>query len=245
MSDYLDIHALADGELTGAEKAAAEERLRTDPACAAEYQAVSQLKASLQERCNTVSCEKTWSACQGRLNELDKKKQAESFVGKYAWAMCLAIFAIIISAGFYNRQLGQSRVGASEVAKLMSGLGPLSKPASQSQDMRSWIQSVSAGAPVNTERIRVLQYAQGHDELGRSATAFQLADLRGPFTLVVVKGVSEVAGGEPMNTRGAYFAGQIDNMNCLMWTDNGFALTLVGNRTHTELSEIADAIRLR
>ena len=64
MSDYLDIHALADGQLSGAEKSAAETRLSGCDASQREYQAVGILKDVLQSKCEPIECAETWSKCQ-------------------------------------------------------------------------------------------------------------------------------------------------------------------------------------
>jgi anti-sigma factor RsiW len=55
MSDFLDIHALADGQLEGEAKLQAEERLRTDPASNAEYHAVLSLDSALRQLGDVVT----------------------------------------------------------------------------------------------------------------------------------------------------------------------------------------------
>lgn len=245
MSDFLEMHALADGQLEGEAKALAESRLQ-DPAFRAEFEAVRQLRSVLQSRVAPDPAPPVWAACVSRLDEIDKRKRVEGFVGKYAWGMCSIIFALIISAGLMNRYNGRD-VATGDVARLAAGLAPFSRSVtSQPTDMRSWIQDVSHGAPLQLDSgsLRIVSYAQSI-EGDRYITVLYCADGAGPVNLVIVKGANRITGAEPMLGHSPYFAGQIQDSNSLSWTDAGFAFTLIGRRPHEELNRIADGIRVR
>lgn len=244
MSDFLDIHALADGELGAEERKAAEERLAGDPAANAEYQAVLSLKSTLRERLPEVDYADAWESARDRLSEVERAKAAERFVGKYAWAMCASIFAVIVGAGLMNFSKGRT-VSTGEVARISAGL-PLSRSVPQPQDMGSWIKDVSQGAPVSLDpgHLKVIEYAAGIDE-DRYVSIFKCEDGFGPVSLIIVKGANEVSGGEPVGEHSQYMAGTVQMANCLSWSDSGFAFLLIGNRSHEELRRLAEGIRLR
>lgn len=244
MSDFLDIHALADGELAGSEKDRVLQAIQSDPALKAEYETIMLLKKTVREKTVPMTSASSWNDCRTRLAELDKKHRVEGFVGRYAWAMCASVFIFVVGMGLYNRQMGGSRVGTGDVAKIMSGLTPLSRPVAQPQDMSSWIRDVSRGATVqNANQFQISRYAEGVDAIGRPAAAFQMSDAVGPFSLLIVKGADRVDGVEPMVGNTTFFAGRVGDSNCLMWVEHGFGLTLIGDRTYDELARLAESLR--
>jgi anti-sigma factor RsiW len=247
MSEYLDIHALADGELAQPDRAAMEQRVAADPNLRRELEAVTELKQTVKTKVDAATCHKTWANCTQRLKELEKKRKAELFVGKYAWAMCCTIFALIIGAGLMNRNFGGSQVGTGDVARMMASLAPFSQrvPNNNVQDMGQWLKDL-AGAPVTVETsgLRPLAHSQGVvDE--RMVNVFQMADNAGPLTLIVINGAERVNGCEPMVGHSEYSAGMIGRTNCVSWTDSKVGLILVGDRPHEQLGLIAERIRIR
>lgn len=246
MNDNFELHALADDELTGEERKAVEESLRTSPQANAELQSIVDLKNLLRTKIQVANNEDAWKVAVRRLDEIDKRKKAESFVSRYAWGMCAMIFALIVGAGMLNRVNGRT-VGASDMARMAASMAPFSRSvASQPQDMRAWIQDVSKGAPLRLDagRLRVMSYWHGSRE-DQYITVFYCLDRSGPITLVVVKGANQVTGVEPVEGRDRYLAGQIDRSNSLSWTDRGFVMTLIGDRRFDELATVADGIALR
>src|SRR5688572_11364387 len=115
MSDWLEIHALADEQLSAEEKAQAQERLANSEKSQRELRAIQAIKEAAASRRDTVTCEQTWKRCQRRLDEMDKVHRIEGFVGKYAWALCSVLFIGIVGAGMLNRN--RTSFGASEVPR--------------------------------------------------------------------------------------------------------------------------------
>jgi anti-sigma factor RsiW len=230
MSDYLDIHALADGELSGEDLLRAKERIANDPAAKAEFETVQLLKTAVGTKTAPIEFGQAWRASLARLDELDQRKRVEGFVSRYAWGMCASVFMFIVGMGLYNRQLG-GQVGTGDVAKIMSGLSPLSRPVTEPQDMSAWIRP--------TNRVTVKSFAEGIDQFGRQVTALGIEDAAGPMTLVIVKGADRVSGVEPMVGHASVYAGRIGDANCLMWTQSGLSYTLIGPRSHEDLSSVA------
>lgn len=245
MSDYLDLHALADGQLDGQAKAEAERRLRECPISQAEYKAVLELKSVLADKASEHNCLKTWAGCSERIAELQKRRRVEKFVSKYAWAMCLAITVTILSAGVYNRSIGYANVRAGDVAGMVSSLSGYSQRAgSQSVDLNQFLQESSQGAPVRMPdgHIRLLEVSQGFYE-DRWVSVAKLADNDGAITLVTVKGAMSVSGMASKDAGGAYAVGTIDRVNSVCWSEGGFSMFLLGDRSYESLSSVANAIR--
>ncbi len=246
MTDYTILHALADGELSGPDKATAEELLRTDPIANAEFQATVAIKKTIASKNQIHVDPKSWQAAVGRISELDKRKKAEGFVGKYAWGMCTIIFALILSTGLMRHFKG-SPVGTGDIAQYAAALQPFSRDVKNTgQDMRSWIRDVSYGAPIQIDPgfMTVHRYAQRIEE-NRSTTFLLCSDSIGPMTLIVVKGANGISGAEQMAKQGNYLIGQIGNSNCICWSDSGFVITLFGNRPYEALAKVAEGIALR
>src|SRR5688572_18589792 len=122
MSDWLEIHALADDQLSDEERARANARLEGCEKSRAELAAIHAVKDVLGTRRDAVTCEETWQRCQRRLDELDKTARIEGFVGRYAWALCGAFLALIIGVGMLNRSSGS--LAADDVPRIAAGLTP-------------------------------------------------------------------------------------------------------------------------
>ena len=109
MSEYLDVHAMADGQVDAEQAKAIEVAMQSDPKLRSEFDSVQMLKQALQSHCKGVHCEDTWSACQGRLAEIEKADRVTGFVSKYAWQLCGSFVLLVLVAGMWTRGANQSR----------------------------------------------------------------------------------------------------------------------------------------
>jgi anti-sigma factor RsiW len=100
MIQRLDLHALADGELDKGEAKLLREALRDDPQAQAEYEVILNFKEMVVQQSVRHEAEDCWKACQVRMNEIDRSRRVESFVGRYAWAMCAVFFVLILGSRF-------------------------------------------------------------------------------------------------------------------------------------------------
>ncbi len=82
MIDRNDLHALADNELSSEEQASLLRELESDANARVEYQNIVAMKTALKQSSTSPECGELWNRCQARLNELDKTKRVESFVGR-------------------------------------------------------------------------------------------------------------------------------------------------------------------
>lgn len=240
MSDGIEkAHALADGELSGAEKQEALDATASDPQFAAEYEWALLFKGQLREKLAPIHDEDTWQTCKSRLNELDKVKRTEGFVGKYAWAFCLIFLVGIFSAAAMNR-MGFSRpLGSESVAGLFHDLTPFkfSEPSQAIADVRN---KVGRAPQLSSNVARVTNVASGVID-GRRVGRLTLDDGHGQILLFVVEGAS---GFEGLNiTDSGYRCGSMNDLQAVSWTDTGYLFMLVGPRNMAELKNLAEEVR--
>lgn len=242
MKDWLDIHALADGQLEGEQRASAEALVASSPECKAEFESIRFIKSTLQGKAETYHSSATWAACRQRLVELEKRRRVESFVGRYAWGMCGIFLAAILGASFMNRANPDPELATGDVAKIVSGMAQLSPNRNAPEDMRSWIKN----KPVTLDfgNLKPFYWESGLVK-GRKVTRFAVADGKGTFSVVVVQGDEELEGGEPMTVPGNYTAVRVEGGNGVTWHDKGFTLLVVGPRSQDEVLTLAESIRLR
>ncbi len=241
MSDLLKIHALADGQLEGSDREAAQKQLNECPHSKAEFEAVVALKGALKSHVQGVDCEETWAKCRGRLDELDRSQRVESFVGRYAWGICGAFLVFIAGAAVLNRLNPNSTLKLHEVSSATRNLSSASiNPGS----IGSWLLKELGGkAPVRLEDqgpIQVVAQRAGIDPEGRRVVQLQMQDGKGPLVLVLVTNTDAIEG----EGSGSTTHGQIDNANCITWVDGRVACLLIGQRSHEELEAISERLKL-
>jgi len=242
MSNWVDqVHALADGELQGDEKAEALAVLESEPQAQAEHEWAVYLKDSLRDKVRPVHDDDAWAACRTRIRALEKRKSAEVFVGKYAWAFCLIFLVGIFSAATLNRT-GRLRPLANEhVAALFNGLTPLSFPDSQ-QAFDSAFNSVGAPPATVDGDAKVRSLEIGYVD-GRKAAHMILDDRQGAMDLFVLSGTSSVEGIE--QREGGYLWGQVNGVPAISWSESGCLFLVVANRDSESLKSAVSQIRRR
>lgn len=240
MSDWLDIHALADGQLEGKERSDAEARLAGSKECRAEHDSILMIKSVLACKCEAHASPEAWSVCRARLQELQKKRGVEAFVGRYAWGLCGIFLAAIIGAGIMNRSGLRQELAAGDVARIASGMAQLSPTQGHMEDMRSWIKD---RVMIDFGNLKP-QYGESGVIKGHEVSRFLVRDGKGPFSLIVVQGEEEFEGVEPISGPGNYSAVRVEGGNGVTWHDEGFTLLVVGSRSIDEMLNVAESIRL-
>lgn len=243
MSDWLEVHAYADNELQNAEKQQVTHQLADSARLNAEFLAVQTVKNTLKEKCQPVTCEATWKRCQKRLDEIDRTRRVESFVGRYAWGICAIFFFCIFGAGLWHRSLGPS-FSTGDVARISASMTPLSSgPQSQNvEDKRKWIDGLfDSQAPVQTDNVQVLGGSIAELN-GQRVVRMRLADRQGFMDLFVVRNANHIDGADQMDGRAKYSVAKIGSRNCIAWTDHGFGFLVVGDRSIDDLCAIGDAL---
>jgi len=235
MNDRMDMHALADGQLEGEAKAQAEARRGQDSSLQAEFESISIVKETLQTKAEPITCAKTWEKCRGRLEELDKRKRVEGFVGRHAWSLCSVFLVAILGAAMLNRSGDGLRTG--DAARMLSGLAPVSRAGSPAPvDMKDWVRKTS-----EVKDIRLIGTAHGSYQ-GHPVSLFQLQDSEGDLAVLSIRGVSEVQGVEPMLENRNFSVGKLNNTNCVTWREGSNTLFLVADRPYENLARVAETL---
>lgn len=235
--DRLDIHGFADRELAPEEMTRLEKEISSSPEATSELQAIASLKLCLQTKLEQPQAGELWKECVGRLDELDRVKKAETFVGKYAWALSVMLFIVILGGGLMNRYRGSS-VAVGNIAVLSGDMMSLGAPrTSQPEQLRSWISDQTGQQlrlKVDPSRVVALAYV---DQPQGRIVRLTMRDTSGVLDLMVIPNVSSVDGVEPMG--GGMFAGQVNGRNCVTWPDAGCAVLVIGDRSAVELRDFA------
>lgn len=244
MSELLDdIHGLADGELDPEAKARVLQTLSKDGRAHVEYQWVLLIKEMLSKRCAPSSDSECWRRSMAQLDEIDRTRRTERFVGRYAWGFCGVLFAIIVAGGLLNRASGGKDLSSAHVASLFN-LTPQPIAASQPSQARVLLHDALGQAPVadREEQFALISVATGEID-GMRAARLILRDSQGPFSLFIVKDAGNIDGMEGRQ-EGFYSHGVINHYRCVSWHDDGYALLLLSDRPDSELEALAAHFRI-
>lgn len=246
MIDPLELHAYADKELDRESEDRVSRQLQQDPASQAELDTILGLKSTLQAHCKPVACSNEWQACVGRMDELDKVRRTESFVGKYAWALC-GIFFLFILVGGLGTRLGPSKgMGSPDLARAVASLGQASSPQSQQpQEVRRWLDSLvgTASQLISPDKVIVLGAATGEID-GYRVAQLELRDAKGDLALLVLSAQLDLSE-MPNSSEPGLKAGKLQGVNSLAWNEDGYTLVFAGNRSYDDLAATLKSILSR
>lgn len=237
MSDWTEqIHGLADGELEGLEAQQAEQRCSQDAKAKDEYEWAVQCKQLLSTKC---SVELDYSAKEGAYKRIgiinSREARIEYWTGKYAWALCTVFILVLAGAFWFNRMSPSQDVSPAFVASAFSSLVPEQRVSNERGDV-----------PVDVQNVpyRMVGFGRGEIE-GREAARIDFRDGYGEFSLLVFwdapNGVKGMAEGQ---TQDGMCVGQLNDIPCVMWTEKGKTMILLGNRSHREFEAIAKTITI-
>ncbi len=244
MSDWLEIHALADGELGADEKAAAEARLKTCEKSRAEYESVQLVKSVLHSKIESETCSRTWSKCQGRIRELEQRHRVERFVTRNAWGLCGGIFCLLVGVAWMNRQ-GGNEMHTGDVARMVAGVGPASREVRNAPESLQELIPANRRTPTRVKfgSLRVYGSGQGMYR-GNPYAVFGVTDQGQYLDLIVLDGVVHVAGLEPLAENPKYTWGKLGQRSCVSWNDEDYTLILLGDLPSTNLAASAEQVDL-
>jgi len=232
MIDRLDIHAFADRELTPEEMARLEKEIASSPDASRELGAIQGLKNCLQTKAVPADHGRLWKECVGRLDELDKVKRAEHFVGKYAWALCSLLAVVILSGSLFNR-FHAGAVDMPQIASDLSGMTSVPMQGlSQPERLRSWI-----GSGPRIDSSKVVGVGSMESAEGVVIKRVTLREQNGLIDVYLIPNVSSVNGVQPIED--GMFAGRVNGRNCVIRPDSGFVVLVAGDRPIDELHNIA------
>lgn len=229
------VHALADGELSAAEEAEAKQLIEQNPQMRAEFEWARTLKNSLSTHCKPVSNEEAWDRCLNRLDDLDRVKSTEGFVGKWAWVFCGALFLMIFAGGIVSRTVGSRTVSDTQIAGLLDPIGsgnsvsrenaPKVQP-SNFVDLSHFSQTSKVGGYLeNRPFVRVGL----RDEVGL-----------GGLALVLIEGADRIEGIDQSTSNPNIRTGNLNGVNSVSWSVQGNTCVLFGERSTAELIAYAE-----
>ncbi|MCW5938207.1 MAG: hypothetical protein KF884_08360 [Fimbriimonadaceae bacterium] len=231
--------ALADGMLDAEERERAEQQLKTDKGALSEFEWAVMLKQSVRQHCRPAESSEEWKKAKARLDEIDRVKKAEHFVGKYSWALCGIFLVAIVSAAVFNR--GVSRpLGNAHVAGLFSGLQlePAGSETQVTESVRKKLGEVPR--PVAHLPGRVTHVACGQID-GRSAVRLSIQDSMGQLTFFTIRSTTSIDALQ--RVEGDYQLGLLGGVPSVAWVEGGYLLILAGDRGFESLIQSAESIK--
>ncbi len=241
MIEKSELHALADNELSEQEAAALKSRLEANSKAQAEYLEIMALKSALRSTAQTPECDQLWKACRGRLDEIDKTKRVEAFVGKYAWGICGVFFLAIAFGGILNRSINRT-VQPNDVAAYVAGLSPLSVPRSQAE-LNPALKQIMGETFANRPTEMTVTALGSNRQLGRRTEFMQLSDAFGSVAVVALFDVKEIGGLWDYEQDPNFKCAKIDGANAMFWNrGDGVICMVIGQRSYSELHAIIAAM---
>ena len=241
MIEKSELHALADNELSEQEAANLKERLDGNSRAQAEYLEIIAMKSALRATAHIPECESLWKACQGRLDEIDKTRRVEAFVGRYSWGICGVFFLAIAVGGILNRSMMRP-VQPNEVAAYMAGLSPMSVPRNQAE-LNPALKQIMGETFANRPATMTVTALGSNRQMGRRTEFVQLSDAFGSVAVVALLDVKEVGGLWDYEQDRNFKCARIDGANAMCWSrDDGVICMLIGQRSYSELHAIIQAM---
>ena len=238
MIDQLDVHAFADRELAPEDMSRVEKEIAASPESTRELEAIRGLKTCLQTKMSPPECADAWKDCRVRLNELERVKKAEYFVGRYAWALCSVLFVVILGGGMLARLHGSSMPMGQVVSELGS-MTPLQTPnLSHPEALRSFLlDQTGQSSTISSIPAQVVDVAYAIQPDGGRIVRIRLRDTEGIVALLYIPEATGVEGFQSIGD--GMLAGQINRLNCVIRPEKGGMVMLIGNRDTSELRNFA------
>ena len=237
MTETTQLHAYADGEMPPAEANALRETLKSDPQAAAEVDAVLNLKDFLARHATRQPEEEAWKTCVRRLDSIDKTRRVEGFVGRYAWAICGALFLFIVSGRAAMRNVEGDTALTADVTRIFRPARPATDwQRDQSKLYGEILGDVGRSLDPKGVDIGEAVYGQVHD---LPAVRVPMRDRGGDFILTKIKGLMNLQDTAPTSANPRMSYGVADGENCLVWHTNGTTWVLSGHRSLSDLVELS------
>ncbi len=242
MIESSKLHALADNELPDEQRAQLMAQLNADPSAQAEYMQILSLKNALRSSASTPECDDLWKACRGRLDEIDKTKRVEAFVGKYAWGICGVFFVAIAFGGVFNRSANRA-VPANDVAGYMAGLS-LSSPRTQSKaELAPALKQIVGEAFIDRPAEMMVTAIGSNPEQGKRTQFARLTDAFGSVSVIALLDVKEISGLWDYEPNTKYKCAKVNGANAMFWNrEDGVICMVIGQRSYDELYGIVKAM---
>lgn len=246
MKELLDIHALADGELSKEESQALRKLIASNPAVEAEFSSISNFVDFVSSNAARHQADDCWKACVIRLNELDRSKKVEGFMGRYAWAMCATLFALIIGGRYAVKDVRGESARSADLIRIFR-----SAPKDQSQNQQLYAH-LFEGSKQARSGLRIREHATG-SILDVPVDRFTIQDRKGDLTYFIIQDIVNFEDATEVTSGSGIFGGMISSpdsqgapgLNCVIWTDQGQTRVLLGPRSISELADCTIQLGLK
>ncbi len=240
MTDPINLHALADGELSSSEAKALHEALKTDARASAEHDAILNLKEMVAKNAVRHMEDEAWKGCLKRLDAIDKSRRVEGFVGRYAWALCGIMFAFILSGRYAMRNVQGDTANTADITQLLRGSRAASpEEQARAREYEALLKGVAGSLDREEVQIRDVLVGKVHDT---PAARFLMRDIEGDFVLTRIDDHLNLQDTVPVPSVPGMSAGVADGQNCLVWHTPGHTWILCGSRALSQLGEVASKL---
>lgn len=246
MIDPIELHALADGELTADQETVLRIDLELSRSAQVELQTIFIVKRMLQQNATVPDSAEVWKKCVHRLDDIDRVKRVERVVSnRFALGLCSVFFVAILVAGVMRRGTPASNVNTTDLAWMVGSFRPAqnANPPSQTTQL---IDQLMKLAPNSIDPRRMDIRGVGYGELdGQPATRFTLRDSSGDLALMVVPTILHMEGMGELKRDHSFRLGHVGTMNCVSWTDGSSTLVLVADRPYEDLATVASKFEIK
>ena len=239
MTDPIELHALADGEMDPREANALREALKADPRADAELDAILNLKDVVAKNSLRHSDDEVWKGCLRRLDALDKSSRVEGFVGRYAWALCAVMFAFILSGRYAMRNVQGETTRTADITRLLGGRPASARELAEAKEYERLLKGVASGLDRNEVQIRAINSGFVRDI---PAARFDMRDIEGDFRITRIDALLNLQDTVPVSSTPGMSAGVADGENCLVWRTPGHTWLLSGPRSLSDLGVLANRL---
>lgn len=215
MIDRLDLNAYIDGELNESERKVVEKAIAESDTLRKEVQSMRDLKAFMSREIKPIDSPAAWKASMKRLDEIDRSRRVETFVGRYAWALCAGVAALLIGGSFLSDRAGSRAAEKGAFARNVASLqGTPSAGGTKQADAK--LKNTMENARRALQGMPVLDEKINWAPVGQIAT-FWLRDAEGDMKLEMVTGPMAPQGLTPIKTAPGYFEGSMNGINYVVW----------------------------
>lgn len=243
--NWLDMHALADDQLSTNEKKESTRALKQDSQCLAEYETIVKLKAVLKKSCKPAKNKEVWDSIYSEIKKHNAKKNNEVFFRRFSWtfASCFVLFAAIF--GIYHLINKSDAINTNDIFLIASEPAFLKQvKTTPGEAEKDWMKKTIASLPIKIETAS-FKIANVFTSTLKNRKVYQIyiEDHKGPLQLIVIEGIHQIKGLDNKEKYNELADWKIDRHHCITWNDQNHLLIVTSNRSKDDLHQLAEKIK--
>ncbi len=243
MIDPIDLHAYVDGELNPLERSDVQRQIELSPESGKEIEAIQRLKSLVQVRSEEVSTSKAWSDCVRRLDELDKARRVERFVGRFAPALCGVFFIAIVLGGLVSRH---HEAGGGSSRNLTAMIGRMHFDKTETNTEKSeWLNNLIKVSKLSTPDHLEPRQVDECEIDGMIVRRVLMRDANGDLSVLMIPKKIEFEGFSSLPGHPGYRCGQSWGRNCIVRPDGDRTTVITAERPYEELANVLMHIKVQ